>query len=61
MRERTRKLYALRDFTVSTLEGQKLASATSAWLVLDKDNHRPLRLDQMSFPWNLEGTRWRRT
>ena len=49
----TRKLYALRDFTVSTLEGQKLASATSAWLVLDKDNHRPLRLDQMSFPWNL--------
>jgi acyl-ACP thioesterase len=45
------KLYALRDFIVSTPEGEKLASATSAWIVLDKDNHRPVRIDQMSFPW----------
>ncbi len=45
------KLYALRDFIVRTPEGEKLASATSAWLVLDKASHRPVRIDQMSFPW----------
>jgi acyl-ACP thioesterase len=47
----TERLYALRDFTVHSIEGEKLASATSAWLVLDKDKHRPLRLDRMTFPW----------
>jgi len=45
------KLFALRDFTVSLPGGQKLASATSAWMILDKNRHRPVRLNQMSFPW----------
>ena len=46
-----RKLYALRDFTVTAPQGEKLASATSAWLVLDRSNRRPVRIDQMTFPW----------
>lgn len=45
------KLYALRDFIITTASGDKLASATSAWLVLDKDSHRPVRIDRMIFPW----------
>jgi acyl-ACP thioesterase len=45
------KLCALRDFVVSSADGGKLVSATSAWMILDKDRHRPLRIDQMSFPW----------
>ncbi len=46
------KLCALRDFIVSSVEGGKLVSATSAWMILDKDGHRPLRIDKMEFPWN---------
>ncbi len=45
------KLYALRDFIITTASGEKLASATSAWLVLDRESHRPVRIDQMIFPW----------
>ncbi|HUI70047.1 MAG TPA: acyl-ACP thioesterase domain-containing protein [Spirochaetia bacterium] len=45
------KLFALRDFTVRLEQGEKLASATSAWMILDKNRHRPVRLNQMSFPW----------
>ncbi len=45
------KLCALRDFVVCSADGGKLVSATSAWMILDKDRHRPLRIDQMNFPW----------
>jgi len=45
------KLYALRDFSIGTPDGGKLASATSAWLVLDRNSRRPVRIDQMTFPW----------
>lgn len=47
------KLYALRDFTVSSSDGQKLVSATSSWMVLDKASGRPQRFDQKSdsLPW----------
>jgi acyl-ACP thioesterase len=48
----TTKLYALRDFIVCSQAGSKLVSATSAWMILDKDRHRPLRFDSMNFPWN---------
>ncbi len=46
-----KRLWALRDFIVSSPRGGKLVSATSAWMILDKDRHRPLRIDQMDFPW----------
>jgi medium-chain acyl-[acyl-carrier-protein] hydrolase len=47
------KLYALRDFTVTTANGEKLCSATSTWLILDKKSHRPQRLGILmeNFPW----------
>jgi medium-chain acyl-[acyl-carrier-protein] hydrolase len=50
------KLYALRDFAVTTVNGEKLCSATSAWLILDKTSRRPQRLESMmkSFPWRHE-------
>jgi medium-chain acyl-[acyl-carrier-protein] hydrolase len=50
------KLYALRDFAVTTSKGEKLCSATSAWLILDKTSHRPQRLESImkSFPWMSE-------
>ena len=47
----TEKLYALRDYRISLVGGGKLASATSAWMILDRDKRRPLRVDQMIFPW----------
>jgi acyl-ACP thioesterase len=46
------KLCAMRDFIVSSAEGGKLVSATSAWMILDKGGHRPLRIEKMNFPWN---------
>lgn len=47
------KLYALRDFTVSSWDGEKLVSATSSWMVLHKTSGRPQRFDQKSdsLPW----------
>jgi medium-chain acyl-[acyl-carrier-protein] hydrolase len=47
------KLYALRDFTVASGSGEKLVSATSSWMVLDKTSGRPQRFDQKSdsLPW----------
>jgi medium-chain acyl-[acyl-carrier-protein] hydrolase len=48
------KIYALRDFIVVSPEGQRLATATTAWLVLDKDTRRPVRLEQVAFPWHLK-------
>jgi medium-chain acyl-[acyl-carrier-protein] hydrolase len=51
--KRIERLYALRDFTVSLLSGEKVASATSLWIVLDKSSGRPQRFNQATdgFPW----------
>jgi acyl-ACP thioesterase len=40
-------------FRVSSTNGQRLASATGAWMVLDKDSYRPQKLEQLmaAFPW----------
>ena len=40
------KLYALRDFRVVLDTGEKLVSATSSWMVLNKTTGRPQRFDQ---------------
>ncbi len=47
------RLYALRDFTMSSGAGEKLISATSSWTILDKRSGRPQRFDQKSdsFLW----------
>jgi acyl-ACP thioesterase len=47
------RFYALRDFTVCSEEGEKLISATSSWMILDKTTGRPQRIDKQpdSFPW----------
>jgi len=49
------RLYALRDFSITSGTGEKLVSATSSWMVLDKTRGRPQRLDRKSdsFPWQL--------
>jgi len=47
----TERLYALRDYSISLVDGEKLASATSGWLILDKDRRRPVKVDRMIFPW----------
>jgi len=38
------RLFAMRDFHVSDTEGNSICSASSAWLVLDIDTHRPRRI-----------------
>jgi len=38
------RLFALRDFVVSDAHGQRIASAISAWLVLDTRSKRPVRV-----------------
>ena len=35
------KLFAYRDYAIEDKDGQLLITATSAWLILDKVNHRP--------------------
>jgi medium-chain acyl-[acyl-carrier-protein] hydrolase len=51
--KRIERLYALRDFRVSGPSGETLVSATSSWLILDKDSGRPQRFDVKAdgFPW----------
>jgi medium-chain acyl-[acyl-carrier-protein] hydrolase len=51
--KRVEKLYALRDFAVSAASGEKLVSATSSWLILNKTTLRPQRIDPKTdgFPW----------
>jgi medium-chain acyl-[acyl-carrier-protein] hydrolase len=43
----TDRFYALRDFIIRSSEGEKIASATTAWMVLDKDSYRPQKLESM--------------
>jgi acyl-ACP thioesterase len=47
------RLYALRDFKVSSSSGETLVSATSSWVILDRNTGRPQRFDVKSdgFPW----------
>ncbi len=51
--KRIEKLYALRDFAVSSSSGERMISATSSWMVLNKANGRPQRfhLKTDGFPW----------
>ncbi len=50
--KKTVRFYALRDFTIASA-GERLVSATSSWMVLDKTSGRPQRFDRKldSFPW----------
>ncbi|MGB9735574.1 MAG: acyl-[acyl-carrier-protein] thioesterase [bacterium] len=45
------KLFALRDFLVVNTSNEELISATSLWLLINKNNHKPLRMQ--SLPVNL--------
>jgi len=49
----TQRFYALRDFIIVSADGEQLACATSAWMVIHRESRRPQRLDGMSaeFPW----------
>ncbi|MFO7446708.1 MAG: thioesterase [Ignavibacteriaceae bacterium] len=49
------KLFGLRDFTITSLKGEKYAAATSAWLLIDRKSSRPQRLDTLreNFPFLL--------
>jgi medium-chain acyl-[acyl-carrier-protein] hydrolase len=51
--KRIERFYALRDFIVTAVDGKKLASATSAWMILDRRTYRPQKLHQLmkDFPW----------
>ncbi len=46
------RLYALRDFTV-TSAGEQLVSATSSWMLVDRSSGKPQRLGQEfdRYPW----------
>lgn len=39
------RLFAFRDFAVSTDSGEPIADADSAWLVIDRARRRPLRIE----------------
>jgi medium-chain acyl-[acyl-carrier-protein] hydrolase len=50
------RFYALRDFVISSSAGEKLAGATTAWMILDARSYRPQKLDDMKagFPWHSD-------
>lgn len=50
------RLYALRDFIVSSETGENLISAATSWMILDRSSGRPQRFDQKSdsLPWQSE-------
>ena len=41
----TRRLFALRDFSIANSKGNTLGTAKSAWLVLDLKSRRPQRIE----------------
>jgi medium-chain acyl-[acyl-carrier-protein] hydrolase len=51
--KRIERIYALRDFRVSAPSGATQVSATSSWLILDRNTGRPQRFDANTdgFPW----------
>jgi medium-chain acyl-[acyl-carrier-protein] hydrolase len=54
--KRIERLYALRDFACISASGEKLISATSSWMILDRTSGRPQRFDQTTdhFAWQPE-------
>lgn len=52
----TDNLFGLRDFIIYSQAGEKLASATSAWLIIDRKTSRIQRIDKLNreFPLQLE-------
>ncbi len=54
--KRIERFYALRDFAVHSKQGEKVACATGAWMILDSGSYRPQRLEQLmaSFPWQKD-------
>jgi medium-chain acyl-[acyl-carrier-protein] hydrolase len=52
--KRKERLYALRDFAISSPSGEKVISATSSWLLLDRTSGRPKRVDSKAYglPWH---------
>jgi acyl-ACP thioesterase len=54
--KRIERLYALRDFAVTSASGERMVSATSSWMVLDRTSGRPQRfhLKTDGFPWQPE-------
>jgi medium-chain acyl-[acyl-carrier-protein] hydrolase len=51
--KRIQRLYALRDFAMTSSTGEKLVSGTSAWLIIDQRRGLPQRWDARSesLPW----------
>ncbi len=49
------KLFALRDFHVVDAAGRPLASAVSAWLILDTSSRRPVRVQTVFDPPDVSG------
>ncbi len=49
------RFFALRDFIIYSENEDKLASATSSWLILDKNTYRPQKLDALveKFPFQF--------
>ncbi len=41
------RLFGMRDFLISTSSGHEIASARSAWLMVDLDSRKPLRLSSL--------------
>jgi medium-chain acyl-[acyl-carrier-protein] hydrolase len=41
------KLFALRDFRMTDVQNNTLVTATTAWLLLDRENNRPQRMDAL--------------
>lgn len=43
----TDTVFALRDYTIHSLQGEKIISATSSWLIMDYQNRQPQRPDSI--------------
>jgi acyl-ACP thioesterase len=43
-------MFALRDFVILNKDGKKLVAATSSWLILDIERHRPQKIDSDDHP-----------
>lgn len=47
------RFYALREFVIYSKSKEKLASATSSWLIIDRNKNRPQKMDRLwaEFPF----------
>ncbi len=43
----TQRMFALREYAVHTTDGRPVAAGTSAWIVLDADKRRPVRVESL--------------